>query len=144
MRACGAWTTHADADAFASAFCYFAAGPVARRLITQVFVEKIKSESLRESYTATPSTALLARVLATLKSASKTFDEEIVAKTIDAFRETSEEYFFRVTVTRKKENPVVDRKLDRAHLGSVRFLGELVKFRALDPEWAFAFLKKCT
>ena len=144
LRACGAWTTHADADAFASAFCYFAAGPVARRLITQVFVERIKSESLRESDTATPSTALLARVLATLKSASKTFDEEIVAKTIDAFRETSEEYFFRVTVTRKKENPAVDRKLDRAHLGSVRFLGELVKFRALDPEWAFAFLKKCT
>jgi hypothetical protein len=147
LRACGAWTTHADADAFASAFCYFAAGPVARRLITQVFVERIKSESLRESDTATPSTALLARVLATLKSASKTFDEEIVAKTISSFRETSEEYFFRVTVPRKKEkeNPAVDRKrLDRAHLGSVRFLGELVKFRALDPEWAFAFLKKCT
>ena len=144
MRACGAWTSHADADAFSSTFCYFAAGPVARRLITQTFVDKIKSESLRESDTAATPTALLARVLATLKSASKTFDEEIVEKTIDTFREATTDHFFRFDTTRKTPSFVVDRKLDRAQIGSVRFLGELVKFRALDPEWAFAFLKKCT
>ena len=37
---------------------------------------------------------------------------------------------------------VSSRETEKRHLGSVRFMGELVKFRALDPEWAFDFLKK--
>ena len=37
---------------------------------------------------------------------------------------------------------VSSRETEKRRLGSVLFMGELVKFRALEPEWAFDFLKK--
>ena len=151
LRRCETWTSHADADAFASAFCYFGAGPAARRLVAEAFVAAVESASLAsESDTATTPTALLARALATLAGASAVFDAEIKDFVVDATRASTEKHYWDVTraETSKKEErnrhsaSVSSRETEKRHLGSVRFMGELVKFRALDPEWAFDFLKK--
>ena len=150
LRRCETWTSHADADAFASAFC-FGAGPAARRLVAEAFVAAVESASLAsESDTATTPTALLARALATLAGASAVFDAEIKDFVVDATRASTEKHYWDVTraETSKKEErnrhlaSVSSRETEKRHLGSVRFMGELVKFRALDPEWAFDFLKK--
>ena len=43
LRRCETWTSHADADAFASAFCYFGAGPAARRLVAERSSPRLKA-----------------------------------------------------------------------------------------------------
>ena len=78
------------------------------------------------------------------------FDAEIKDFVVDATRASTEKHYWDVTraETSKKEErnrhsaSVSSRETEKRHLGSVRFMGELVKFRALDPEWAFDFLKK--
>ena len=145
LRRCETWTSHADADAFASAFCYFGAGPAARRLVAEAFVAAVESASLAsESDTATTPMALLARALATLAGASAAFDAEIKDFVVDATRASTEKHYWDVrrAETSKKSVSVSSRETEKRRLGSVRFMGELVKFRALDPEWAFDFLKK--
>ena len=139
LRCCDAWTGVADADAFAADFCYFAAGPVARRLVADAFVAAIERASLGASDAAAAPTALLARALATLASASAAFDAEIAAPAIDATRASVERYYLRDAST-----PRADARDAERRLGMVRFTGECVKFRVLDAEWAFTFLKKTT
>ena len=80
------------------------------------------------------------------------FDAEIKDFVVDATRASTERHYWDVTraETSKKEErnrhsaSVSSRETEKRHLGSVRFMGELVKFRALDPEWAFDFLKKAS
>ena len=60
---------------------------------------------------------------------------------IDATRASVEKHYLHEKTT--KNVRAAGRAADsKRRLGSVRFAGELVKFRALDAEWAFDFLKK--
>ena len=133
VRQCSSWT-QSDADSFSSDFCYFATGPVARRLLADEILVAVRREGSVETSTSTSGTACVARVLATLASTSPVFEQEITSVAVKAVTEDFDT-FFSNDKKRKNQKDITDA------FATTKFLGELVKFRVVQSEWVFSELK---
>mmetsp|Transcript_6144 Transcript_6144/g.20473 ORF Transcript_6144/g.20473 Transcript_6144/m.20473 type:complete len:1125 (-) Transcript_6144:688-4062(-) len=137
IKQCHLWTAK-SADKFSSDFCYHSPGPVARALLVASVLTAVRSEGSKETTTSVSPVACIARVLATLASTSKVFEDEIVKAVVSAVHSEFDECFGHLDARKRSTG---NQKTHRDVTAATKFLGELVKFRVVPSEWVFGVLK---
>ena len=137
IKQCHLWTAK-SADKFSSDFCYHSPGPVARALLVASVLTAVRSEGSKETATSVSPVACIARVLATLASTSKVFEDEIVKAVVSAVHSEFDECFGHLDARKRSTG---NQKTHRDVTAATKFLGELVKFRVVPSEWVFGVLK---